>query len=309
MSCNKEIGGYFSLECGNTPLYHKEGLWLNSGRNALRHIIRLCRIRKIYVPSYTCPVVKEALSKENCEIIFYPLNLDFTPAVTFPDSAFVLYNNYFGVCGQLVRSMAERYPNLIVDNAQSFYSSPLGLASFYSPRKFFGLPDGGLAWCKTLDEVTYPADKESDLRCSHLLARPLRGAAAGYGEFCKNDTSFDELEIMQMSSLTRCLMGNIDYERVRSIRLKNFQVLHQLLEPEKQWDLAEDDVPMVYPYCTDAPDLREYLIKQHIFVATYWPGVSPDCHYLQSHILPLPLDQRYDTDDMKYIAHIIKSKK
>ena len=264
MSCNKEIGGYFSLECGSSPLYHPEGIYLNSGRNALRHIIRSCKIKKLYVPDYTCPVVNDAVSRENCEIILYELNQDFIPINKFPKDAFVLYNNYFGVCGKQVQSMVARYPNLIVDNAQSFFSAPCGLASFYSPRKFFGLPDGGIAFCKSGIDQNYPIDTSSDFRFSHLLSRSLRGASAGYAEFCKNDASFDKLEIMKMSSLTLAIMGNIDYNGIREKRLKNFQTLHQLLEPEKKWDLASDDVPMIYPYFTKDADLKRYLINNNI---------------------------------------------
>lgn len=309
MSCNKEIGGYFSLECGNEPLYHSGGVYLNSGRNALRYIIRAHKIKELYIPFYTCPVVVEAVNKENCNVTFYNLNSDFMPSDVFPEDSFVLYNNYFGVCGKQVQIMASRYSNLLVDNAQSFYSAPCGAASFYSPRKFFGLPDGGIAFCKPDTEQDYPVDTNSDLRCSHLLCRPLRGASAGYAEFCKNDSSLDESEIMRMSLLTCSLMGNIDYERIREKRLKNFYTLHHFLEPEKKWDLAADDVPMVYPYFTKDTELKKYLISNKIFVATYWPGLGQNCNDLQQHLVPLPLDQRYDTDDMEYIADVIKRKK
>ena len=55
----KEIGGYFELERGPFKPYH-DGVYLNSGRNALRYIVRKLGIHKIHVPYYTCPVVFEA---------------------------------------------------------------------------------------------------------------------------------------------------------------------------------------------------------------------------------------------------------
>ena len=52
-----------------------------------------------------------------------------------------------------IQLLNKKYPNLIVDNAQAFYMPHLGLASFYSPRKFFGVADGGYLFCgKKLDE-------------------------------------------------------------------------------------------------------------------------------------------------------------
>ena len=308
MSCNKEIGGYFGIECGHVPSYHKNGILLNSGRNALRHIVRTLQIREIYLPFYTCPVVHEAVRKENCKIVFYEINQDFIPVETFPPKAFIVYNNYWGVCGKQVQKMAAEYSNLIVDNAQSFYSDPRGRASFYSPRKFFGVPDGGIICSNDCVECGYPEDVSSDQRCSHLLTRPLRGAQAGYADFCKNDAAMENFDIMKMSSLTRAIMGNIDYQSIRECRLANFYTLHRLLEPEKQWNLAPDDVPMVYPYFTDDTELRDYLIKHKIFTAFYWPGIDSRCVTLRSRILSLPLDQRYGAEDMEYIVRVIKNK-
>ena len=72
--------------------------------------------------------------------------------------------------------------------------------------------------------------------------------------------------------------------------------------------------PMVYPYYTDDIDLRERLIKQHIFVAQYWPNVLEWCtpkeieYSLCQHIIPLPIDQRYNRDDMDRIVNVIFSK-
>ena len=112
-----------------------------------------------------------------------------------------------------------------------------------------------------------------------------------------------------MSSLTLSVMGNIDYNGIREKRLKNFHTLHQLLEPEKRWDLASDDVPMIYPYFTEDTDLKKYLINNNIFVATYWPGLAKKCRDMHLRLVPLPLDQRYNTADMEYIADVIRRKK
>ena len=139
----KEIGGYFELDPGggNVPL--PDGVLLNSGRNALRHIVRQLKIKSIWVPNYTCPVVWDALKAEQCELRFYSVGEDILPAEKFPHDDFILYTNYFGCCGKNVDMLAAEYPNLIVDCAQAYHAQPKGRASFYSPRKFFGVADGG----------------------------------------------------------------------------------------------------------------------------------------------------------------------
>lgn len=313
MSCCKEIGGYFSLECGNTSFYHKSGVFLNSARNALRYIIRAYNITKIALPYYTCPVVWQAVKDEDCQIIPYDLNDDFLPDTFLGKETYLVYNNYFGICGKNIETVLKQYPNLIIDNAQSFYAQPKGLASFYSPRKFFGLPDGGITVCnKTLSEK-FNKSVSYDL-CSHLLIRHDLSASDGYNEFQKNDGAMIGRPIELMSNLTQTLMGNINYQDAKIKRLKNFIFLHDVLKEKNkiQIDLHTDDVPMVYPFRTADETLRSKLVQNKIYVAKYWPIEEEfDCmksekaQKLANSIVPLPIDQRYDLDDMKRILEVM----
>ena len=117
------IGGYFGFE-GMQAELPVPGVLLNSGRNAMRWILKELGIRKVHIPFYTCPVVEQAVREEGCTVVHYPLEKDFLPAVDFPVDEWVVYNNYFGVCGEKVATLAKRHRNLIVDNAQAFYSPP-----------------------------------------------------------------------------------------------------------------------------------------------------------------------------------------
>ena len=298
MNCCNEIGGYLGLECGKSVDFHN-GVYLNSGRNALRYIIRAYRIKVLHVPIYTCPVVWDAIRAENCEIKLYEIDKDFRPVFTFEKNDFILYNNWFGVCGKKVKTLAEYYSNLIVDNAQAFYSSPKGLACFYSPRKFFGLPDGGIAICSQKTNEEYEKDVSFN-RCAHLLKRIDIGAASGYKDFQKNDASLNNFPIKKMSDLTHAMMGNINYEDVKNKRLENFKYLEENLG--QFFNLETDDVPMVYPYLSNDNSLRQKLIENNIFVATYWNGVQSD---LTQKIIPLPIDQRYGKEHMEKIIQIV----
>lgn len=310
---SKEIGGYFSLECGHTPLYHQNGIMLNSARNALRYIIKAYNIKEIAVPYYTCPVVWQAIQIEGCRIIPYDIDDKFLPQQEFSNEIFILYNNYFGICHKNIDYLAQKYKNLIIDNAQAFYAAKQGIASFYSPRKFFGLPDGGIAICDKVYEENFETAVSYNL-CSHLLKRLDLGAQSGYKDFQQNEDSFIEQPIQYMSLLTRSLMGNIDYERAKIKRLENFCCLHQALKKKNglSINLSDDDVPMIYPFKTDDLSLRQKLIQNKIFVAKYWPKeennacmASIRAQTLADTIIPLPIDQRYDVEDMKHILSVI----
>ena len=294
----KEIGGYFGLERGVFTPYH-DGVYLNSGRNALQYIDRKLGIHKVHVPHYTCPVVFEALRRENVGIEYYDLDEQFLPGKDFSKNDFVIYNNYFGVCGGKVAKLAKEYPNLIVDNAQAFYSRQTGRAAFYSPRKFFGLPDGGIV-CGLADESQELPKDESWDRMTHLLKRVDLGASAGYEDFKANSHVLAQQGVKRMSSLTTLLLSQIDCCDVASRRTKNFNALKAQLPTAFPIDMLEDDVPMVYPYITDDSRLRAYLVQNKIYVALYWPDVT-DRSLFSERILPLPLDQRYDMPDIDTI--------
>ena len=313
MSYCKEIGGYFGLECTNTPSYHKNGVLLNSARNALRYIIKAYHITKIALPYYTCPVVWQAVKEENCTIIPYDIDDNFIPDTILDGNMYIVYNNYFGICGKKVETLSKQYPNLIVDNAQAFYALKQGIASFYSPRKFFGLPDGGIVFCDKKLSQKLNQSISYDL-CAHLLMRHDIPASEGYREFQKNDEALVGRPIELMSNLTQALMKNIDYEYVKNKRIENFIFLHKALKEinKIKIDMSVNDVPMVYPFRNNDLLLRSKLLKNKIYVARYWPvddGV--DCmknsksQELASSIVPLPIDQRYNLNDMQKILEVI----
>ena len=301
----KAIGGYFELDGGGGTSPLPEGVLLNSGRNALRHIVRELGVKRIHVPYYTCPVVWDALKAEGCELGFYEIDEDLKPRTRFPRNDFVLYTNYFGCCGGKVDELAVDYPNLIVDNAQAYYARPKGRASFSSPRKFFGVPDGGVAYGVDFKPCGdgYLLD-DSRERMAHLDLRKNGEVEKGYAAFKNAEASLDGAEIMCMSPETHRMLGLIDKKRYADIRISNFAFLDNVLHTEFPFHRSSDDVPMVYPYITDNPQLRSSLIQEKIYVASYWPGVC-NCGNLRERILPLPIDQRYGEEDMERLLAAI----
>ena len=118
-----------------------------------------------------------------------------------------------------------------------------------------------------------------------------------------------------MSKLTKRLMQSIDYQVGEDKRKANYLFLEQHLNASNSMNMAleQDIVPMVYPYFCQDDNLRKYLISQKIFVAQYWPDVLQRTNEdsietrLTMCLIPLPIDQRYDLDDMKYIIYKIKT--
>ena len=81
------------------------------------------------------------------------------------------------------------------------------------------------------------------------------------------------------------------------------------------FELSSIKCPLVYPFLINDSHLKQILIKNKIFIATYWPNVLEWCeetdieYYLTQNIISLPIDQRYDLNDMSRIVSIIQKYK
>lgn len=311
------IGGYFSLELPQREEYHKHAIRLNTGRNCLEYILRVRGYKKVYVPYYTCEAVMEPINKLGIPYEFYHINVHFEirDRFTLKEGEALLYTNYFGLKQRYVEQLAETIGScLIIDNTQAFYANPiLGIDTFYTCRKFFGVPDGAYLYCdKDLDEKM-EQDYSYD-RVAHLVKRIDLSAEDGFKDFRRVDDGLDNQPIRKMSKLTQRMMQGVDYEAAAQRRRANFQMLHEALGKENNFELhLEDDaVPMVYPYLVPVEGLREKLIEDKIFVARYWPNVldwttKDDIEYLLAfQMQPLPVDQRYGGEEMKSIIELVK---
>ena len=142
----------------------------------------------------------------------------------------------------------------------------------------------------------------------HLLGRFEETASKYYKYFQKNDETFQELELKQMSDLTHNILGAIDYENIKNKRKRNYKILENKFKEINGIELKEQEIPFCYPlYLENAVEIKKKLAEQKIYIPTLWPNVleevsqkSIEYKYVKN-ILPIPCDQRYNEEDMKYI--------
>jgi hypothetical protein len=208
----------------------------------------------------------------------------------------------------------EYSKQLIVDNAQAFCAEPIdGIDTFYSVRKFFGVPDGAYLYTDKPLQLEFEQDCSYE-RMSHLLKRIDLSPEAGYQDFRTNEELLCNQEIKRMSRLTEALLCGIDYESVKRKRRENYAFLENALKDSNLIHLKMEDecVPMVYPYLSDDGfSLKKKLIDYNLFVATYWPNVFEWCEeeerefVLAINCCFLPIDQRYGKEEMERIIDLI----
>ncbi|TWV15128.1 hypothetical protein FQ707_02090 [Bacteroidaceae bacterium HV4-6-C5C] len=315
------IGGYFELDLQHGNHFHANALMLNTARNCLEYILLVRKYKKIYIPYYTCDAILEPLIKCKIKWEFYHINIKFEPIFDYSlsDNEAFLYTNYFGLQQNCIINLYERYGSkLIVDNSQAFFAKPMHhVDTFYSARKFFGVPDGAYLYIDKYLDINIEKDS-SISRMSHLLKRLELSPEDGYLDFKKNEQLLCYQPIKQMSLLTERILSSINYELIKIKRKNNFNYLHKTLSDNNflSISLEQDTVPMCYPYWSkNGFNTRESLLKEKVFVATYWLNVLEWCdpknieYSLAQNIIPLPIDQRYGEDDMNRIIKIIQNGK
>ena len=313
----REIGGFLELETNHGHEFHENCIALNSGRNCLRYLIRARKIKKIWLPRLLCSAISDTCVEEKVEISYYSVDDNLHPvfAEIRNREDWVYLINFYGQYGSdEIISYAKEYKNLIVDNAQTFYTKPIeGLDTIYTCRKFFGVPDGGYLYADCILPESSQKDESYD-RLTFLAGRLERSANEFYSEYRENEQRIDELPLKRMSMVTKNLLCGIDYEQIKKERERNFSYLHEHLNSINRLKLCLPDGPYMYPlWIKGGVEIRKHLQEEKIYIPTLWPNVLKSLTHeeteygLAANILPLPCDQRYDLDIMKYIVREVRA--
>ena len=116
---------------------------------------------------------------------------------------------------------------------------------------------------------------------------------------------------LQASIITRMMIKSIDYEDVKNKRVANFKLYEQAFGADNLIKSDPDSVPYRYPLNLGV-DIKKELIEHKIFVPTLWADTSEDQfvgtdeYLLSKNTLFMPIDQRYDEEDIRYIIDIVK---
>lgn len=313
----KEYGGYLPLELtSKKEYYHGEDvLPLNCGRSAIYYALRDANPSKVYIPHYNCQSVIEAVKRSGVKFEFYFLNEDFEPIdIQLKKNEYILWVNYFGIfSNEKANKIIKQYKNVIIDNTQAFYSKPNQEAyNIYSCRKFFGVSDGAYLIKKNLKIKNL--EQATSYQTSMQLIKSIDlGTNEGYQEYLyAEDHIFNEAK--RMSKFTQKILSSIEYESIKTIRNRNFLNIHEKLKKINQ--LSDKititlQTPMIYPLLVKDKYLRKKLIENNIYVPQWWQYLIEQLEkntfesYLSSYLFPLPIDQRYNEEDMNTIAGFI----
>lgn len=313
---DKEYGGYLTIELNSGKEYYRgsDVMAFNCARSAIAYVIQKNNFSKLYLPVYMCESVRNRLN-DDIEIQYYNINRSMKPEVAkVEDSAVIMIPNYFGVSAHDIKRY-DNFQHIIFDNTQAFFQNPImrkGVYNIYSCRKFFGVCDGAYLVGNEVKkkDITRYVPKFA----SYMLDALTYGTNALYEMSLANEQQLEQNEIYGISELSQKILQGIDYQKVTEIRRQNFYKFHQQLQKynEISFTRLEECVPMVYPFLFRSENLRKKLIDKKIYVPQWWKYILQEGQaneyerYLSKYLLPLPIDQRYGTDDIYNITNIVK---
>lgn len=317
-----EIGGYRELDL-RTGLEYYQGTdvaRLNSGRSGVYHAARCMGVNRVMIPYYQCETVRDFLLKKHMEVQYYHIGEDMLPQVENLDrNTAIVVVNYFGLIKEReLVAFVENNCNVIIDGTQGFYQANIaGAYSVYSPRKFFGVPDGAYVVGRGAEHFLeqYEQDLSADT-AGFLLSRIESGGNMNYASYQGSEARLECSDILRMSKLTHALLDNIDYDTIRQRRQKNYDYAAQIFKkvnrlPDKLLQRDPAQVPMVYPLLIEQEDLRYILKANQVFVGQWWKYLLTDRHAsefekkLSTYMLPIQIDQRYGKQEIDFEADLI----
>ena len=285
----------YSIQMQNfmsNTFYHSQALYLKSACDCFKYILQLRNYKRIYMPFYICAELIHIVTQLNIEYIYYHIDFNLEP-LEFPKlertDAFY-YVNYWGLKQQYIEKLALFYKTqLIVDNAQAFFAQPLGVDTFYSARKFYGVNDG-----------------------AYLYLYPNKHSVQSIQ---MQQKSLVEFNIQLGSNETSDILSSINYQNTIDKRRENYLRFNKSLQGTNklQLHLEENATPMIYPYLLQHNSnlLIDRLKRNNIIIEQFWPEVLYLCksneieYLLAANMIPLFIGQTCPSNHIDQVIQII----
>ncbi len=317
-------------------------LALQSGRDALKVVAREYQPTIALLPALSCDSMTLPFTLHGHEVRYYRLkddySIDFEHLKTLiPDgieNVLFLYMDYFGRKAASVKDLMDlrnAYPSLVFIEDKTHVFLHSGSSPFMpdytvvSLRKWLAIPDGGIVWCRRnlqkhdFLESTEFSERRLEAQCmrhkylqtNEIELKPLfRRIFSNVSDIMDNNP-----EPCRMSAYSYELICKTNWKKIETIRESNSSCLiscfkHcekiRLLQPQPK--ISDLYVPILIG---NRDEIQKNLSKQGIYTTLIWPlseeqkQVCRIARQTEEQMLAVPCDQRYDLDDMKYIAENI----
>lgn len=347
----REIGGDFHVceeiyndnTSSNVFEYLKEysTAYFDSGRSALKFLLKQVKCQNVLLPGYICESVREAFP-ENCDVQYYrvtqDIKIDWNDLLNKARGGVdVVYLHFFnGYIGKeydfdaLLRLKKKNKFTIIEDTTHSFFTEKQTVGDYCvcSLRKWFPIADGGVLYSKNVIKAEDLKESEWSFRKREAMLEKtqyLQGLSNDKKRFL---ASFSNAECTLDSQKNSYAISRESYNALKrlncdfimSARKRNFNYLKEKMTCELVASGGENQVPLFFTIRdANRDELRQQFIQSDIYCPIHWPlyeGLKAlsEAVSIYDTELSIPIDQRYGESEMEHIcrtycAYIDRGKK
>ena len=303
--------------------------------------------KEVLIPAYTCQTVITPFVEAGWRCNYYGINknlrIDTCQLIKTVESckpSLLIVHPYYGMElsepeVETLQHISDIGVKIILDLTQCIFSPkayPFVTYTLGSYRKWFPIPDGGfLMKSKETKDILQPSIENVTFTEREVAAMYLRGQYFGNGEqrtkeisirFSKEADHIAESNITphSISKIAYNILISQDIDQNKKERFSNCKYLFTHIKENKKISkvyqtFEEVTTPPLYfiIYVDDRSALQRLLARDAIYAPVIWPVedervlINDEVRYIYNHLLAIPCDQRYDTNDMKRVIDIINN--
>ena len=297
----------------------------------------------VLMPAYCCHSMVDPFEKAGWKVVYYRLNEDLTADTGYLSRLLVevrpkavLTMNFYGSASTVdaVSVVKCIYPecNCIEDFSHcTFCFSDIynDQIDYYvtSIRKSIGVCDGAVIVSKAALDESYVEDVETEFMTSRRECQKLKAQYCYTQDVATKNIFFPELRrqegeldnfsgVHRISKTGKEMLGVLNGESIRYARQKNMEHILDLLRGkvesipgiERCLDCAPFSLPILL---RNRDEVQQRLAKRGVYAPVLWPicdearAVCPVSVRMADEMLSIPMDQRYNYDDIEDIAKLI----
>lgn len=303
--------------------------------------------KKAILPIFTCETVVAPFKHNGYEVFPYYIDKSLIAIddalcdlIDKIQPSVLLFHNYFGFetfkpSQKLQQKLSTNSTIIIEDCTQTLYSDfRYRSADFYvaSIRKWCGVPDGGIAVRRNGKFGSKPTLHDKKLEMKKIEASTLK-----YEYIVNNKGSKDtflkafaeaenilnrQSQVYSISPTSLKIQGDLNLSTLKSKRRENYAYLFEGIRNHSDIKaalppIADGVTPLFFPiYCNDRKLIQTQLATHSIYAPILWPCPAEFSHikdrttrYVYEHLLCIPIDQRYEANDMERILQVLNDEK
>jgi len=321
-----------------------DAVYYRSGRDTLKALSDMAgeKYSRVLLPALCCESMILPFKLKGKKVDFYKLNSDFTGdendvlGKLFPGTIF-LYMRYFGIVpfsdkflSSVKRNHSDillaedRTHDIIIPRENELFDPDVMLASV---RKWSYLPDGCILRSRIPLTPSSTDSRFGDIR------RAAMEKKSHYLECWQTEMKKEFLhelseasDILDESPVTVAItpeyysvLEHTDFTKILERRGANVAILYEHIKPLENEGklrlLSDSPENSTLYFCIlieNRGEVQMSMAQRNVYCPVIWPmpdecrGVCENAQYAVDHMLALPCDQRYDEEDMEYIASCLR---